>query len=122
MDALKPVVLLEAFYRRGTAGVPCPADGESVDWWWDHLAKQANELQKDGFTAIWLPPITKGSVGTGSVGYDAGHFDMSLLDHAGLAGVDPLHAVTFVENHDTDCQVIPKPNAVRLFGITFNPL
>ncbi len=41
MDALTPVVLLEAFYRRGTAGVPCPADGESVDWWWDHLAKQA---------------------------------------------------------------------------------
>ena len=29
-------------------------------------------------------------------------FDMSLLDHAGLAGVDPLHAVTFVENHDLD--------------------
>jgi alpha-amylase len=29
-------------------------------------------------------------------------FDMSSLDHAGLAGVDPLGAVTFVENHDTD--------------------
>jgi alpha-amylase len=27
---------------------------------------------------------------------------MSSLDHAGLAGVDPLGAVTFVENHDTD--------------------
>ena len=33
---------------------------------------------------------------------DAGFFDMSQLDHAGLAGADPLHAVTFVENHDTD--------------------
>lgn len=31
-----------------------------------------------------------------------GYFDMSRLDHAGLAGVDPFHAVTFVENHDTD--------------------
>jgi alpha-amylase len=31
-----------------------------------------------------------------------GSFDMSTLDHAGLAGVDPLGAVTFVENHDTD--------------------
>lgn len=70
MDALTPVVLLEAFYRRGTAGVPCPADGESVDWWWDHLAKQANELRKVGFTTIWLPPVNKGSVGTSSVGYD----------------------------------------------------
>ena len=29
-------------------------------------------------------------------------FDMSSLDHAGLAGQDPFHAVTFAENHDTD--------------------
>ncbi|HET6383294.1 MAG TPA: alpha-amylase family glycosyl hydrolase [Armatimonadota bacterium] len=31
-----------------------------------------------------------------------GSFDMARLDHAGLAGIDPEHAVTFVENHDTD--------------------
>jgi alpha-amylase len=31
-----------------------------------------------------------------------GHFDMSTLDHAGLAGTNPMSAVTFVENHDTD--------------------
>lgn len=31
-----------------------------------------------------------------------GYFDMSTLDHAGMAGRDPGHAVTFVENHDTD--------------------
>jgi alpha-amylase len=31
-----------------------------------------------------------------------GNFNMATLDHAGLAGVDPLGAVTFVENHDTD--------------------
>jgi len=29
-------------------------------------------------------------------------FDMASLDHAGLMGSDPLGAVTFVENHDTD--------------------
>jgi alpha-amylase len=29
-------------------------------------------------------------------------FFMGDLDHAGYAGVDPLGAVTFVENHDTD--------------------
>jgi len=29
-------------------------------------------------------------------------FTMAALDHAGLAGIDPLGAVTFVENHDTD--------------------
>lgn len=33
---------------------------------------------------------------------DPESFDMSTLDHAGLAGVDPLGAITFVENHDTD--------------------
>ena len=31
-----------------------------------------------------------------------GRFDMASLDHAGLAGLSPLNAVTFVENHDTD--------------------
>jgi alpha-amylase len=29
-------------------------------------------------------------------------FNMATLDHAGLAGVNPLRAVTFVENHDTE--------------------
>ncbi len=33
---------------------------------------------------------------------NAGSFDMSRLDHAGVAGIDPQHGVTFVENHDTD--------------------
>jgi alpha-amylase len=33
---------------------------------------------------------------------DPNSMQMSSLDHAGLAGVDPLGAVTFVENHDTD--------------------
>ena len=31
-----------------------------------------------------------------------GSFDMTQLDHAGLAGIDPYKAVTFAENHDTD--------------------
>src|SRR6185437_1393546 len=29
-------------------------------------------------------------------------FSMASLDHFGLVGIDPLGAVTFVENHDTD--------------------
>jgi alpha-amylase len=32
----------------------------------------------------------------------ASRWDMSQLDHVGFAGRDPIHAVTFVENHDTD--------------------
>jgi glycosidase len=31
-----------------------------------------------------------------------GRFNMADLDHAGLAGMSPVNAVTFVENHDTD--------------------
>jgi len=31
-----------------------------------------------------------------------GYYDMRRLDHAGLVGIDPWKAVTFVENHDTD--------------------
>ena len=31
-----------------------------------------------------------------------GNFNMADLDHAGLIGISPLNAVTFVENHDTD--------------------
>lgn len=33
---------------------------------------------------------------------NAGRFDMRRLDHANFAGRDPAHAVTFLENHDTD--------------------
>lgn len=33
-----------------------------------------------------------------------GRFDMADLDHAGLVGISPMNAVTFVENHDTDLQ------------------
>jgi alpha-amylase len=37
-------------------------------------------------------------------------FDMASLDHAGVAGVNPFHAVTFVENHDTESRrdLVPK--------------
>lgn len=37
-------------------------------------------------------------------------FDMANLDHAGLAGTNPLRAVTFVENHDTESRrdLVPK--------------
>jgi alpha-amylase len=63
-------VLLQAFYQRGTRGVPSPADGEKVDFWWDHLAKQAKTLRQAGFTAVWLPPVNKGASGGLSIGYD----------------------------------------------------
>jgi alpha-amylase len=64
-------VMLQAFYRLGTAGVPSPADGgASVPWWWDHLAAQAHAFRDVGFSAVWLPPPFKGASGTQSIGYD----------------------------------------------------
>lgn len=70
-------VLLQGFFKMPpNHAVPSPADGDTtIDWWWDHLAIQANQLRQAGFTAIWLPPVLKTSDGNkpGSDGY--GPFD-----------------------------------------------
>jgi alpha-amylase len=78
-------VLLQAFFRPGDKGVPCPADGDAgADWWWDHLAKQAHALRKAGFTAVWLPPVWKGASGALSVGYDPfDDYDLGSKDQRG---------------------------------------
>jgi len=66
-------------------GVPCPADGDSsIPWWWDRLAAQANELRLAGFSAVWLPPATKGALGTQSLGYDVfDDYDLGSKDQKG---------------------------------------
>ncbi|MGO8936359.1 MAG: galactose oxidase-like domain-containing protein [Mycobacterium sp.] len=70
-------VLLQGFYKKKpNNAVPSPADGDpSVPWWWDHLAAEANDLRKAGFTAVWLPPVLKTASGAspGADGY--GVFD-----------------------------------------------
>jgi len=72
---MTPKVLLQAFYKRGKyVALPCPADprdGPATDWWWDHLAKQANALARAGFTSVWMPPVTKAMQGIGedALGY-----------------------------------------------------
>lgn len=63
-------VLLQAFYQLGSDGVPIPPAGGLTRQWWDHLAAQAADFSRAGFTAIWLPPVTKGASGKASVGYD----------------------------------------------------
>jgi len=55
-------VLLEGFFFGLTSGPGI--------FWWDHLAKQANDLATSGFSAIWLPPPLKGASGGVSNGYD----------------------------------------------------
>ena len=58
-------VLLQGFYKMlPNQAVPSPADGDpSVPWWWDHLAAQARDFRRAGFTAIWLPPVLKSASG-----------------------------------------------------------
>lgn len=60
-------VMMQAFYW----DVPSPAVGNTTKkWWWDRLTAQANDWRRAGFTAVWLPPMTKGAGGSYSVGYD----------------------------------------------------
>jgi alpha-amylase len=57
--------------------------------WWDHLAGQAQDLGKAGFTAIWLPPPYKGASGGVSNGYDP--FDDYDLGSKDQRGTVPTH-------------------------------
>ena len=67
-------VLLQGFFKHlPNNAVPSPADGDSsIDWWWDHLARQASALRLAGFTSIWLPPVLKAYLGasSGADGYE----------------------------------------------------
>ena len=66
-------VLLQGFYfgPGRVHGVPSPLDGDqTIPFWWDHLAAQANMLRRAGFTALWIPPPLKGAAGSFSNGYD----------------------------------------------------
>ena len=78
-------VLVQAFYKlQGGAGVPTPAGGAAVDFWWDHLARQAQPLREVGVTAVWLPPVLKGANGTNTVGYDPfDDYDLGSKDQKG---------------------------------------
>jgi len=80
------VLLQSFFFGPGKVhGVPSPLDGDqSFPFWWDHLAAQANDLRKAGFSAIWLPPPLKGASGSFSSGYDAfDDYDLGSKDQKG---------------------------------------
>src|SRR3954468_6977965 len=73
---MKPSVLLQAFYKRGKfVALPSPADHTSSVWWWDHLAAQARAFARAGFTAIWLPPVTKAAQGASAAALGYSVFD-----------------------------------------------
>jgi hypothetical protein len=48
-----------------------------------------------------------------------GRFNMADLDHAGLIGISPMNAVTFVENHDTDLQASQKIVTNKMMGYAY---
>jgi alpha-amylase len=63
-------VLLHANYRRWGANgqkivVPAPIDKDTphAPWWWDHLAGQAADFKRCGFSAVLLPPVSKSQSG-----------------------------------------------------------
>jgi alpha-amylase len=75
-------VLLHANYRlNGVNGqrivVPAPIDKDTphAPWWWDHLASQAAEFRRCGFSAVLLPPVCKSASGAAPDADGYGLFD-----------------------------------------------
>ncbi len=75
-------VLLHAHYRLlGPKGqkitMPAPVDLNTpkAPWWWDHLASQAAELRRCGFSAVLLPPVCKTASGAASDADGYGLYD-----------------------------------------------
>lgn len=75
-------VLLHAHYRRiGPHGqkivMPAPVDKDTPNapWWWDHLASQAADFRRSGFSAILLPPVCKTASGAAPDADGYGLFD-----------------------------------------------
>jgi alpha-amylase len=73
-------VLLQAFYWN------CPA-AEKQEWqWWNYTTSKLPDIQKAGFTAMWLPPASKAAdlFGNPSMGYDPyDYFDLGEYDQRG---------------------------------------
>ena len=73
-------VIMQAFYW------DCPKhEGKEFEWW-NFLTEKLSELNNSGFTALWLPPATKGAnlFGSMSMGYDPYDFyDLGEFDQRG---------------------------------------
>ncbi|MCX7568710.1 alpha-amylase family glycosyl hydrolase [Tumebacillus sp. DT12] len=68
-------VMMQGFYWDASAS------GTS---WWNNLGSKANELKLAGFTAVWIPPVTKGASGGYSNGYDPfDDYDMGSKNQMG---------------------------------------
>ena len=73
-------VIMQAFYW------DCPKLEEKEFKWWNFVSEKIPGLSKSGFTALWLPPATKGAnlYGSMSMGYDPYDFyDLGEFDQKG---------------------------------------
>ena len=86
--------LLESKAMRGKFAVGEYFDGnpDTLHWWVWNSGMNGRASTFDFGTRFALAGMCN----------NAGRWDMAQLDHLGFAGRDPGHAVTFVENHDTD--------------------
>jgi alpha-amylase len=70
-------VMLQAFYW------DCPAKEACEHQWWVEIKKRILALQKAGFTALWLPPVSK-AASWKSMGYDPyDYYDFGEFDQKG---------------------------------------
>ncbi len=70
-------VMFQAFYW------DCPIVESCEHEWWAKIKKQIPVLQKAGFTALWLPPVSK-AASWKSMGYDPyDYYDIGNLDQKG---------------------------------------
>jgi alpha-amylase len=98
-------VLMQAFYW------DCPKAENKEFQWWNHLRQHIPSLRAAGFTALWLPPVSKaGNVGGNSMGYDPyDYYDLGEYDQKG--GVPTwfgtkAELLALIETaHKTDMQV-----------------
>lgn len=72
-------VMMQAFYW------DCPLHESRAHAWWRHIEEKVPELAQAGFSALWLPPASKGFNSTG-MGYDPyDYYDLGDFDQKGSA-------------------------------------
>jgi len=82
----------KAMATRFAVGEYYDGDADTLDWWVWNSGMNGRSSTFDFTVRFALQAMCN----------SRGNWDMAQLDHAGFAGRDPLHAVTFLENHDTD--------------------
>jgi alpha-amylase len=72
-------VIMQTFYW------DCPKLDNREFEWWNHVKTKVPALKQAGFTALWLPPFSKGAnIGGMSMGYDPYDFyDLGDINQKG---------------------------------------